>query len=455
MTIVAATTLAGCESGTAPASPAADLGVGITQQKLSHDDMAAALDAVRSGNEQSVAAAPSLVPPGVPLAPFIEARLYAIANIAMHDALNAVIPKYERYADDGAIDSDANAAVAVLTAARDAINGADPGAAAATNAWYTAAMTPFGGAPGLADGIAIGQRAAAAILAMRLTDGVNPTGGIGPYTPGSGIGDYQFTFPFNTPGFGGGFADASNWGAIVTPFVLTSASQFRPGAPYGAASNALAVQTAQYTADFNEVKALGCNGCTRTPDQTEIALFWVENSPTGWNRIARTIAEQRKLDAFETARLFALLQMGQFDAYTASLEAKYHYNFWRPVTAVALAATDGNPSTSFAGGWDVVAFPTPPVPDYPSAHATAGGSAAEVIEDAIPGGGKKFSTTSGSLPGVTRSFKDVGDAADENALSRVLVGYHFREATKVGLKQGRDVGKYVVRNALRPIHGKS
>lgn len=459
MAIIAAITLAGCESGTAPVSSASHPGLSVSQQKLSHDEMSAALEAVRSGNEQSIVAAPSLVPPGAPLAPFIEARLYAIANIAMHDALNAVIPKYERYADNGAIDNDANAAAAVLTAARDAINGADPGATASTNAWYAAAIAPLAGAPGLANGVALGERAAAAILAMRASDGVIPTGGVAPYTPGTGVGDYQFTFPFNTPGFDlfgtGGFADASNWGATVTPFVLTSASQFRPGAPYGAASNALAVQTAKYTADFNEVKALGCNGCTRTPDQTEIALFWVENSPTGWNRIARTIADQRKLDAFETARLFALLQMGEFDSYTSSLEAKYYYNFWRPVTAVALAGNDGNPSTSFVGGWEVVAFPTPPVPDYPSAHATAGGTGAEIIEDAIPGGGKKFSTTSGSLPGVTRSFKDVGDAADENALSRVLVGFHFREATTVGLKQGRDVGKYVVKNALRPIHGKS
>jgi hypothetical protein len=101
-----------------------------------------------------------------------------------------------------------------------------------------------------------------------------------------------------------------------------------------------------------------------------------------------------------------------------------------------------------------VSFPTPPVPDYPSAHSTAGGAGAEIIEDVIPGHEKKFSTTSGSLPGVTRTFKDVADAADENALSRVLVGYHFREATKVGVKQGRDVGNYVVRNALKAIHGK-
>jgi hypothetical protein len=133
----------------------------------------------------------------------------------------------------------------------------------------------------------------------------------------------------------------------------------------------------------------------------------MENSPTGWNRIARTRAEQRHLDAIETARLFALLQMGEFDALTTSLESKYFYGFWRPVTALALAATDGNPATTSVAGWQVLAFPTPPVPDYPSGHSTAGGAAAAIMEAVMPGRGPAFATTSGSLAGVTRSFASV------------------------------------------------
>lgn len=414
----------------------------------------AALDAVRSGNEQAVAAAPGLVPPGAPLAPFIESRLYAIANVAMHDALNAIVPRFERYADTGPIEADAAIAVAVLTAAHDAIVGADPGSQAATDAWYAAAIAGQNGVPGYADGVALGQRVAAAILARRSNDGT-AGGGVAPYHPGSSPGDYQFTFPFNTPAFDffgtGGFADASVWGSGVTPFVLQSNAQFRAPPPYGASSNAAAVQTAQYTQDFNEIKALGCVGCAaRTATQTEIALFWVENSPTGWNRIARIVTDQRQLDAWDTARLLALLQMGEFDAYATSLESKYHYNFWRPVTAVARAADDGNPDTSPAAGWEVLAFPTPPVPDYPSAHATAGGSAAAIIEALVPGHGRSIATTSGSLPGVVRTFATVGEAATENALSRIYVGYHFRLAAEVGLSQGRQVGVYVAQNSLRP-----
>jgi hypothetical protein len=334
--------------------------------------------------------------------------------------------------------------------------GAAPGAAGSTDTWYAAEMGPLADSDGLAAGIALGHRAAAAILARRQNDGT-AGGGVAPYTPGSNPGDYRFTPPFNTPAFDffgtGGFADASVWAQTVTPFVISSSSQFRAAPPYGAASNAAAVLTPAYTADFLEVAALGCAACTaRSPEQTEIALFWMENSPPGWNRIARIVAAQRRLDAWDVARLFALLQMGEFDALTTSLESKYHYNFWRPVTAVALAGGDGNDATSPQAGWEVLAPPTPPVPDYPSGHSTAGGSAAAVIEAVVPGRGPAIATTSGSLPGVTRRFSSVAEAARENALSRVYIGYHFRYATVVGLAQGRAVGEYVAAHALRPLH---
>ena len=421
-------------------------------------DERAALLAVRAGNAQSIVAAPALVPAGAPLAPFVEARLYAITNVAIHDALNAITPRYARYADTGPIEPDANAAAAALTAAHDAIVGAAPGATAATDAWYASEMTGIDGA-GIAAGVAVGRRAAAAILGRRASDGV-AAGGVAPYFPGTGPGDYRFTAPFDGEPFTfifpgtGGFADASEWGATVAPFVVASNSQFRAPRPYGASSNALAVLTPRYTADFAEISALGCSGCVmRTPEQTEIALFWMENSPTGWNRIARVRADQRNLDAVETARLFALLQMAEFDAYSTSLESKYFYRFWRPVTAVALAATDGNPGTAVTPGWQVLAFPTPPVPDYPSAHSTAGGAAAAVMEEVMPGRGPAFATTSGSLAGVTRTFSSVAAAARENADSRVFIGYHFRHATDVGLAQGRAVGAFIAGAALQRLRG--
>ena len=407
--------------------------------------------ALLNGNAQAIASAGFLVPPGAPVPPFVEARLFAIASVAMHDALNAVRPRYERYALTQATPAPAHPVAAVLTAAHDAIVGAAPGAQGPVDAWYATEMAALAGLPGVAAGVATGQAAAAAILALRASDGT-AGGGVAPYTPGAAIGDYQFTFPFNTPAFDffgtGGFADGSVWGSSVAPFVVASTSQFRAPRPYGASSNPAAVLTPQYTRDYLEVQALGCITCAaRTPEQGEIAVFWVENSPTGWNRIARTIAQQRGLNAWDLARLLPLLHMAQFDVYATTLESKYYYNFWRPVTAIELAASDNNPVTAPTAGWQVVAFPTPPIPDYPSAHASAGGSAAAVI-GAVTNGPTAFTTTSGSLPGVTRSFPSARAAARENALSRIYVGYHFRHATEAGLAQGDQVGRWVATHAL-------
>jgi hypothetical protein len=425
---------------------------------VSHGDGVSARDALLAGNTQMVLAAPLLVPPGAPLAPFVEARLYSITSIAMHDALNGIVPRFDRYADNGPVQDDANATAAVLTAAHDAIIGAAPAAQSGADAWYAGAIGVLAGADGLAEGVAVGHRAAAAILAMRQNDGT-ASGAVGPYVPGAHPGDYQFTFPFYTPDFNffgtGGFADATLWGTTVTPFVLQVGSQFRAPPPYGAASNAAAVLTPRYTADFNEIKALGCATCTaRSAEQTEIALFWSENSPTGWNRIARVIGDQRNFDAWDLGRLLGVMAMGEFDSYVSSIEAKYHYNFWRPVTAVALADNDGNPQTSSVPNWEVLLFPTPPIPDYPSAHATAGGAGAAVIEAIVPGHGPAFSTTSGSLAGVTRTFRTAADAASENALSRIYIGYHFRLATEAGVAQGRSVGSYVASHSMLPVKGR-
>ena len=136
-------------------------------------------------------------------------------------------------------------------------------------------------------------------------------------------------------------AFAPNWGK-VTPFVLKRGSQFRPAPPYHLGSK-------KYAPDYNEIKLIGGDDITtpsaRTPDQTEIGLFWIESSPLAWNRLARAIAVSRSLDPWENARLFGLLNLAMADGYIASWEAKYHYKFWRPITAIRLGDTDGNPDT--------------------------------------------------------------------------------------------------------------
>jgi hypothetical protein len=267
------------------------------------------------------------------------------------------------------------------------------------------------------------------------------------YPQGTDPGEYRFT-----PGFS--FAFAPGW-ADVTPFVLKDSSQFRPGPPY-------AVTSKKYTADFNEVKALGGDGVTtdsaRSDEQTEIALFWVESSPLQWNRIARTVSGTEGLDMWENARLFGLLNMALADGYIGSFETKYHYNYWRPVTAIQTAETDGNPNTSADPDWTPL-VPTPPIPDYDSAHSVEGGAAVGVLKRFFGTDDISFTTCSLTSPEgstctdaspVLRSYTSFTQAEEENGLSRILVGFHFRDAVETGIKHGEKIGERAVNLYLRP-----
>jgi membrane-associated phospholipid phosphatase len=210
------------------------------------------------------------------------------------------------------------------------------------------------------------------------------------------------------------------------------------------------LRSLEYAMDVNEIELLGkAAGSGRTTDQTAIAFYWYENSSFAWNRIARSLSG--RLSLLDHARLFAALNAAISDAYMTSLESKFYYNFWRPITAIREADTDGNPLTAADEAWEP-AFVTPPVPDYPSAHAAAGGAAAEVI-GAFVGRNRGFThvSTTGPISGVpgaqTRSFSSLQHAAMENAYSRMLVGIHFRLACTAGTEQGREIGRYVLEQA--------
>ncbi|MEO6405999.1 MAG: vanadium-dependent haloperoxidase [Ferruginibacter sp.] len=403
--------------------------------------------------------------PNPPIPPNIESRYYAMVNIAMHDALNNIVPKYKSYALQNARDKDANADAAVAQAAYDVIAAfyghLNPPAFVTPQPvkdyisnLLTQSLNGVTDATAKTKGIALGHLSSAAILANRSNDGIATA--MYPITESSIPGGYRFTFPFNGPPFNTppftGFYDSPGWGN-VTPFGTTSGSQFRPVAPY-------AINSAAYTADFNEVKSLGrYNSSTRTTDQTEIAKFWSESAPQGWNRIAINILAQKNLGAWQVARLLALLQMAEADAYIGSLEAKIHYFQWRPVSAIQLAATDGNPNTVADADWEVVGWnpfgppdtrywPTPPVADYSSGHATAGGAGSELIKNFFDKDNFSFSSASRSYP-TTRNFTSLSQAARENSLSRIYIGYHFRQACMEGEQQGKNIGKWVYDHCLK------
>jgi hypothetical protein len=381
--------------------------------------------------------------------PYREARIYAMAFVAIHDTLNAIQRRFRPYACRASTPG-ASPTAAVATAAHDVLVAAFPPEAPAFEAAYAAAMADEHDHVRTQKGVALGRHCAQMILALRASDGAQ-TAQV-PYVPGDGPGDYQFTFPFDIPGTPQyGFVADPLWGE-VTPFVLLSSSQFRSPSPYGAGSNAAAVLTAAYAADVNEVQAKGAlENSTRSAEESEIARFWEENSPLGWNRIARTVAGSRGYDGWELARLFALLQLAEADAYLASFETKYYYDFWRPYTAIRSAGIDGNAATVADPSWLPFDPVTPPVPDYNSAHSAAGGAARAVLSRFIGTDHVHFEHTSTSLPGVTRQYSSFSGAADENGQSRILVGFHFRHAVTEGRIQGERVGQWVFDYALRPV----
>ena len=381
--------------------------------------------------------------------PLHESRMMAMTQVAVHDALNAIDRRYEAYAFGGAAAAGASPDAAIAAAARgvlvavlpqlpsDPLLGLTPAAAVEfVEAAYADALATIPDGPSKSAGVAVGQAAAAAILNLRTGDGSDlPFLDFG-YVPGQRPGDFQFI-----PGYPP-FAAGTNWGQVTT-FVLRSSSDYRPNPPYQLSSK-------KYAADFNETKSLGAiDSRTRTVEQTEIALFWVEGSPQGWNRIARTASLQQGTGLWESARLFALLNLASADGYIADFANKYLYEFWRPITAIRAAATDGNPATVADPTWDSL-VPTPPAPDHPSGHSGQGAAMAEVLARVL-GDAVTFTTTSSTVPGVVRSFSSFSEAAQENANSRIYIGFHFRHATVEGLKLGGKIGQVAVNHYLRPV----
>ena len=391
--------------------------------------------------------------------PLHESRMYAMTHLAIHDALNAIDRRSRPYAFRGQAAAGTSIDAAVAAAAHRVmvtLIGQIPfppaclaaGIAVVEDA-YTDALAAIPGGQAKLDGIALGEAAASAILTLRADDGSDTPLFDFDYPQGTEPGEYRFT-----PGFD--FVFAPGW-ADVTPFALQRSNQFRPAPPYRIASK-------KYADDFNEVKDLGGDDVTtpslRTNDQTEVARFWVESSPLQWNRIARTVSESQGLTPWENARLFALLNVALTDGYIGSFEAKRHYNFWRPVTAIREGDTDGNPATAGDPTWTPL-VPTPPITDHDSGHSTEGGAAAEVLrlffhDDAIAFSICSFTLLAGSRcnePGaIFRSFASFSEAEAENGVSRILVGFHFRHAVTEGIKHGRHIGRRAVTQILKPEH---
>jgi hypothetical protein len=355
--------------------------------------------------------------------PMAHSRSLAILHAAIHDAVNAIDRRFESYLPGLAGAPGASVDAAVAAAARDVLVAHVPEQVAMLEAAYVRSLAGIPDGEAKIAGIAVGQASAAANMLRRQGDGFEEA--IQPvYIPRSGRGEYQFTPPFN-------FAAQPSWGR-VKPFVI----DLREHAVDGPDS----LSSIQYARDLEYVKAIGgINSRIRTADQSEIAQFWYEDSTLGWNRIANTAVRQQRLDNWSAARAFALVNFAMADGFIAGFEAKYRFRFWRPETAIR---EESDPA------WKPFLV-SPPVPDYPSTHTILGWAASEVLIEVLSDR-VRYDADSLTLPGVTRHYKGFSAAAEENGLSRLYAGIHFRLAVKDGRRQGRSVGRSVA-EALAPV----
>jgi hypothetical protein len=235
----------------------------------------------------------------------------------------------------------------------------------------------------------------------------------------------------------------------MTPWVINSPGQFRPAGPP-------ALTSARYAADFNETKTMGSQtSATRTADQTVYAWLWASSTASYlWNNVAVSLIERAHDGAhhpntLKNARLLAMLNLAMADAAIGCWEAKYHFVFWRPITAIPLADTDNNPATIADPAW-MPLFATPAHPEYPSGHSCVSGAAGVVLATFF-GEKTRFSVTSDVMPGVVRQFDSFSDALEEVRNARIFAGIHFRSATNDGQALGVSVADYVLHHAMQPV----
>jgi hypothetical protein len=364
-------------------------------------------------------------------------RTLAMVHLAMFDAVNSVTPCFHPYAVLVPGGAGASAEAAAAAAAHGILVRRFPAQSAALAAALSASIASIPDGDAKARGLELGDRVAAEIHALRSNDGMllpNP-----PYIPGpaSEPGRYQLTPPnFPAPANTG----APGW----SPFAMVNPWQFRANGPP-------VLESRRYAKEVAEVMTIGsADPASRTPDQNQIALWHTEQAQVQLNRIARAAVVRTPIDLLTSARLFALLNVALADASVSVFEAKYAFDFWRPVTAIRNADLDGNASTTVDLTWTPFLGATPPHPEYPSAHAVIQGAGGAVLERFL-GPHYAFEATSLTVPGVVRTFDSLRAFVEDGQIARIYGGIHFRSAVEEGAKQGRKVGRWTMRTLLRPL----
>jgi hypothetical protein len=359
----------------------------------------------------------------------------AYMHIAVYDAVNAIDHRHKVFAVQPTnIPPGASQDAAAVEAAYRVIRFLIPQQAAYIDAQYAVSMATIPDGQAKTDGMAVGAEVAALFLASRAGDGRNDTAII--YTPASGPGAWVPTPPAFAPA-------AAPWLAYMRPFAIESPSQFRADGPP-------ALDSDQYAADFDEVKRMGSiNSAYRTPEQTTLARFFLDVASYQTARGLRKLATDKDLNTADAARFYAQVYVTDADAFIAGWDSKLYYGFWRPITAIQHADTDGNPVTDADPTWVPLA-PTPGHPEYPSAHAFASNAYAEALRWFF--GTKKIDfTLTSTTTGTARVYDDTDDIGKDVTDARIFAGFHFRTSCLHGAVIGKKVAKYVARNYFLPL----
>jgi hypothetical protein len=366
--------------------------------------------------------------------PVVQTRTLALVHAAMFDAANGVDRRFTPHLVDRRPPGPASGPAAAAAAACAVLEGLFPERRAALTEALAASTAPLPAGAEREGGVAFGRLVGAAVLARRAADGASATRS---YQPGSGIGTWRPTPPGNLSAF------APHWGD-VRPFLIDDPARFAPPAPP-------AIGSARYARDLDEVAQVGgARSARRTPDQTEAAVFWTGFASPIWSSAARqAIAHRQDLSLVERARVFALLSGAMADAAVVGWAAKYRYGLWRPVTAIRLAASDGNDATAADPGWEPLVV-TPPFPCYVSGHAIAAGAAERALALAL--GQDRFDLRiTNDAVGLTRRYGSFSQLAQEAHEARIWGGVHFRVSQEEGLRAGRRIGEASVASRLQPL----
>ena len=374
--------------------------------------------------------------------PFAQARSAAIVQLAVFESVNAITGEYHPYLGTIVAPPGACPEAAAIQAAYRVLSTYFPMSASTLDAERANSLASIPDGQAKTDGIATGEAAALAMIALRAHDGSSPPQFKipGPLVPG----EWQAT-PSCPIVNGVAVGTAFQW-QNVTPFGISSASDFLLDPPPALTSD-------EYAETYNEVMTVGSlNSTQRPPDRANVALFYAAASPTQvFNQVAEQVALEHRHSLSQNARALALINMAMSDSLVASFLNKYFYNFWRPETAIHAGDSDANPKTADDPNWAPFIV-TPCFPSYPSNHGSASNSAAAILRRLYGKDGHSITLTNPTVPTIVLQYTSFEQITDDISDARVYGGIHFRTDQVAGERLGRAVGKAVYKHNLRPVH---